>query len=123
VKVPVRVQFHAVGHNVAHPGGQAPDTGPFRLTVVRPGKPAKVLDFRGGQTQVWLNPPKGDDSSSSTWSATRMRNAWLASRRRRPWLCPLRRCKPPPGGSRTQRPQGERKDTEGNQETFRTHLF
>ncbi|MGV3572975.1 MAG: DUF4399 domain-containing protein [Ramlibacter sp.] len=60
VRAPVRVQFHAVGHNVSHVGAQAAGTGHFRLTVARPGKPPEVLAFRGGQTEVWLNPPKGD---------------------------------------------------------------
>jgi hypothetical protein len=60
VRAPVRVQFHAVGHNVSHAGAAAPDTGHFRLSVLRAGKPPEVLSFRGGQTEVWLNPPKGD---------------------------------------------------------------
>jgi hypothetical protein len=60
LRAPFRVQFHATGHNVAHAEAQAPGTGHFRLAVLRPGKPAEVLDFRGGQTEAWLNPPKGD---------------------------------------------------------------
>jgi hypothetical protein len=44
---------------VAHIGAAAADTGHFRLTVDRGGK-AEVMSFRGGQTEVWLNPPKGD---------------------------------------------------------------
>jgi len=60
VRAPFRVQFHASGHNVSHADAQAPGTGHFRLTVVRPGKPPEVLRFRGGQTEVWLNPPKGE---------------------------------------------------------------
>lgn len=60
VRAPFRVQFHATGHNVAHADAAVAGTGHFRLTVLRPGKPAEVLDFRGGQTEAWLNPPKGE---------------------------------------------------------------
>lgn len=54
-----RVQFHASGHNVSHVEPRLADTGHFRLTVERAGK-AEVLDFRDGQTEVWLEPPAGD---------------------------------------------------------------
>jgi hypothetical protein len=57
---PLRVQFHAVGHNVAHVAAQVPGTGHFRLTLLPVGKPAEMLDFRAGQTEAWLNPPKGE---------------------------------------------------------------
>lgn len=60
VRGPLRVQFHASGFQVAHAAAQVPGTGRFRLTLARAGKPAEVLDFRGGQTEVWLNPPKGE---------------------------------------------------------------
>lgn len=60
VRGPVRVQFHASGFQVAHAAAQVPGTGRFRLTLARAGKPAEVLDFRAGQTEVWLNPPKGE---------------------------------------------------------------
>lgn len=60
VRGPFRVQFHAVGYNVAHMGPALPDTSHFRLTVDAAGKPPEVLDFRGGQTEVWLQPSKGD---------------------------------------------------------------
>lgn len=60
VRAPLRVQFHAVGLNVSHADAKVADTGRFRLSVLRAGKPAEVLDFRAGQTEVWLNPPKGD---------------------------------------------------------------
>lgn len=59
VRGPVRVQFHASGFNIGHAAAQAPGTGRFRLALLRAGK-AEVLDFRGGQTEVWLNPPKGE---------------------------------------------------------------
>ena len=62
VRGPFRVQFHASGYNIAHWQGMAPDTGHFRLTLERGGKKADVLDFRQGQTEVWLNPPRGDYS-------------------------------------------------------------
>lgn len=60
VKGPFRVQFHASGYNVSHVGTQVPDTGHFRLTMERTGRKPEVLDFTGGQTETWLNPPAGD---------------------------------------------------------------
>lgn len=60
LRPPFRVQFHATGYNISHAAPRVPDTGHFRLTLERPGKPAEVLDFRQGQTEVWLHPPKGD---------------------------------------------------------------
>ncbi|MCY7318970.1 MAG: DUF4399 domain-containing protein [Ramlibacter sp.] len=60
VQGPFRVQFHASGYNIAHQQAKAADTGHFRLTLERPGKKAEVLDFRQGQTEVWLNPPRGE---------------------------------------------------------------
>ena len=60
VRGPLRVQFHASGFQIAHAAAQVPGTGRFRLTLARAGKPAEVLDFRAGQTEVWLNPPKGE---------------------------------------------------------------
>jgi hypothetical protein len=62
VKGPFRVQFHASGYNVAHVGPRAADTGHFRLTMERAGRKPEVLDFTGGQTETWLNPPAGDYS-------------------------------------------------------------
>jgi hypothetical protein len=46
--------------NVAHVDAKIAGTGHFRLTLARAGAAPEVLDFRGGQTEVWLNPPKGD---------------------------------------------------------------
>ncbi|RYX94170.1 MAG: DUF4399 domain-containing protein [Comamonadaceae bacterium] len=60
VRAPFRVQFHSVGYNVSHAGPALPDTSHFRLSVDRSGKPPEVMDFRQGQTEVWLQPPKGD---------------------------------------------------------------
>ncbi len=54
-----RVQFHASGYNVSHAEPKLADTGHFRLTLDRGGR-AEVLDFRDGQTEVWLEPPTGD---------------------------------------------------------------
>ena len=59
VKGPFRVQFHASGYNVAHQEAKVADTAHFRLTLERSGK-KEVLEFRQGQTEVWLNPPRGD---------------------------------------------------------------
>ncbi|MCC2632929.1 MAG: hypothetical protein K0S48_815 [Ramlibacter sp.] len=60
VRGPIRVQFHASGFNVAHADAKVAGTGHFRLTLARAGAAPEVLDFRGGQTEVWLNPPKGE---------------------------------------------------------------
>ncbi|MEJ5991689.1 DUF4399 domain-containing protein [Ramlibacter sp. PS3R-8] len=57
---PLRVQFHASGLNVAHADAKVAGTGHFRLTLARAGSPPEVLNFRAGQTEVWLNPPKGE---------------------------------------------------------------
>lgn len=60
LKPPFRVQFHASGYNVSHAAPKAADTGHFRLTMERAGRKPEVLDFSGGQTEAWLNPPAGD---------------------------------------------------------------
>jgi hypothetical protein len=62
VKGPFRVQFHATGYNVSHVGAKAADTGHFRLIMERAGRKPEVLNFTGGQTETWLNPPAGDYS-------------------------------------------------------------
>ena len=59
VKGPFRVQFHASGYNIAHLDAKVAESGHFRLTLERGGK-KEVLEFRQGQTEVWLNPPRGD---------------------------------------------------------------
>ncbi len=59
VKGPFRVQFHASGYNIAHQEAKVADSNHFRLILERGGK-KEVLDFRQGQTEVWLNPPRGD---------------------------------------------------------------
>lgn len=60
VRGPVRVQFHASGFAVAHVDAQVAGTGHFRLGVLRAGKPPELLAFRAGQTETWLNLPRGD---------------------------------------------------------------
>jgi hypothetical protein len=59
VQLPVRLQFHASGYNMSSAAAKLPDTGHFRLTLERPGLKSEVLEMDGGQTEVWLNPPKG----------------------------------------------------------------
>lgn len=60
VRAPFRVQFHASGYNISHISADAPDTGHFRLVMERPNRKPEVMDFTGGQTEVWLNPPPDD---------------------------------------------------------------
>lgn len=64
VKNPFRVQFHASALNVAHAAQKIPETGHFRLTVTPANAKASaaVMDFREGQTEVWLAPPPGSYS-------------------------------------------------------------
>ena len=57
---PFRVQFHATGYNISNAAPAVPGTGHFRLVVERAGKPPETLTFSQGQTEVWLNPPRGD---------------------------------------------------------------
>jgi hypothetical protein len=60
VTVPFRVQFHARGFNVSNAAPKVPDTGHFRMTMERAGIKPEVLNFTGGETETWLNPPAGD---------------------------------------------------------------
>ena len=55
-----RVLFHASGYNVSHVATHIAGTGHFRLTVERKGARPEVLDFRGGHTETWLQPPPGE---------------------------------------------------------------
>ena len=57
---PFRVQFHASGYNISSAAPKAPDTGHFRLTMERAGNKTEVINFSGGQTETWINPPPGD---------------------------------------------------------------
>lgn len=55
-----RILFHASGFNVSNVAARVPGTGHFRLTVdAGRGKP-EVIDFPGGHTETWLQPPTGD---------------------------------------------------------------
>jgi hypothetical protein len=60
VQLPLRVQLHASGFNVSHAGPKVAGTGHFRLTLERRGQKAEVIELEGGQTELWLSPPKGD---------------------------------------------------------------
>jgi hypothetical protein len=57
VTTPFRVQFHASGFNISHAEANVPDTGHFRLTMARAKHKPEVMNFTGGQTEVWLKPP------------------------------------------------------------------
>lgn len=59
VQVPLRIQLHASGYNVSHAAPKLPETGRFRLTLQRPGQRPEVIELDGGQTELWLSPPKG----------------------------------------------------------------
>jgi len=79
-KVPMRVQFHASGFNISHVAAQVPETGHFRLTMERAKHKPEVMDFAGGQTEVWLKPPAAEYSLklelvSNTAPATVMASA------------------------------------------------
>jgi hypothetical protein len=54
------VLFHASGFDVAHAGAQVPGTGHFRLAIEPARGKAEVIDFRGGHTETWLQPPAGE---------------------------------------------------------------
>jgi hypothetical protein len=59
VRGAMRVQFHATGFNISHTGSNVPESNHFRLTIEGKSK-REVLDFREGQTEVWLEPPSGE---------------------------------------------------------------
>lgn len=48
------------GLNVSHQAARVADTGHFRLTVERKGAKPEVVNFVGGHTETWLEPPPGD---------------------------------------------------------------
>jgi len=59
VQAPMRLQFHASGYNISNAAPKLADTGHFRLTLERPGLKPETLEMDGGQTEVWISPPKG----------------------------------------------------------------
>ena len=63
VQLPLRVQMHASGYNISHAGPKISDTGHFRLVLERAGQKPEVIELDGGQTELWISPPKGDYSA------------------------------------------------------------
>lgn len=59
VQLPLRMQFHSSGLNISNAAPKLPETGHFRLVLERPGQKPEVIDLDGGQTELWLSPPKG----------------------------------------------------------------
>jgi Domain of unknown function (DUF4399) len=59
VRTPFRLQFHASGFNVSDAAPRVADTGHFRLTFDRTGKPPETVVFDRGQTEGWFSPPAG----------------------------------------------------------------
>ena len=61
VKPPFRVNFHASGLNVASSAAKVKGTGHFQLLLrpTAPGGKDVTLDFAGGETEAWLQPPAG----------------------------------------------------------------
>jgi hypothetical protein len=63
VQLPLRVQLHASGYNLSHAAPKLPETGHFRLVLERAGQKPEIIELDGGQTELWINPPKGDYSA------------------------------------------------------------
>lgn len=63
---PFRLAFHASGFNLAPAAAQLLDTHYFRLVLDREGAKPEVLNFKSGQTEAWLNPPKGNYTARLT---------------------------------------------------------
>lgn len=60
LRPPFRVQFHASGLNVAPADTKSVSSGRFRLRIEEAsGGKAETIEFRGGQTETWLQPPPG----------------------------------------------------------------
>ena len=57
---PFRVGFHASGFNISHADSKLAQTGHFRLRLTPAGRPEERIDFEGGHTEVWLQPPEGN---------------------------------------------------------------
>lgn len=81
VRGPFRMQFHASGYNVANADAKVPETGYFRLTLESRGRKPEVLNFSGGQTEVWLNPPSGTYSMQLDFVSNAAGNAVVAKAR------------------------------------------
>jgi hypothetical protein len=60
IRPPFRLQFHASNFNISDQSAKVPDTGHFRLIMGRAGYKTESIDFTGGQTESWLNPPNGN---------------------------------------------------------------
>ena len=60
LKPPFLLQFHASGYNVSSAAPKVADTGHFRLTLERAGYKPEIVNFTGGQTEAWFNPPAGE---------------------------------------------------------------
>lgn len=67
VRPPFRMALHASGFNLAHIAAKAEGTGHFRVNLQRAGDKGEVIDLKGGQTEFWLAPPKGDYSAQLEW--------------------------------------------------------
>lgn len=78
VRGPFRLQFHASGYNVGHADAKVPDTGYFRLTMDPAGRKAETINFLGGQTEAWLNPPLGNYTMRLDFVSNAAGNAVIA---------------------------------------------
>lgn len=54
------VLFHASGFNISSAQAQVPGTGHFRLSMAPSKGKSEVMDFAGGHTETWMQPPPGD---------------------------------------------------------------
>ena len=54
----LEVEFHASKTNVSHIALKEPGTGHFKLTVAGSAG-TQVMDMTGGETEVWIAPPRG----------------------------------------------------------------
>ena len=54
----LEVEFHASKANVSHIALKEPGTGHFKLTVAGSAG-TQVMDMTGGETEVWIAPPRG----------------------------------------------------------------
>lgn len=63
VQLPMRMQLHASGYNISHAGPKVAGTGHFRVTLERPNQKSEVIELAGGQTEMWLSPPRGEYSA------------------------------------------------------------